>query len=174
MARGLSNLETTADALPAYIAPKNVELFTSHGIFTENEMRARHSIHLESYNKIMAIEARTMVDMAMHQILPAAMKYTHSLCEGVAAKKALGVASNAEAQLIRNLSTSTDALYDHVEKLHNCLAAVPKAAPEAASKYYRNVIVPAMEAVRVEADLLEALTDKSYWPYPTYSDLLFY
>ena len=173
-ARGLSNLESTADALPAYIAPKNVELFTGHGIFTENEMRARYAIHLESYNKIMAIEGRTMVDMAMHQILPAAMKYTHDLCEGVAAKKALGASANAEAQLIRNLSTSTDALYEHVEKLHNCLAAVPKAAPEAASKYYRNVIVPAMEAVRAEADLLEALTDKRYWPYPTYSDLLFY
>jgi glutamine synthetase len=112
--------------------------------------------------------------MAMHQILPAAMKYTHSLCDGVAAKKTLGVSAHAETQLIRNLSSSTDALYEHVEKLHNCLAAVPQTAPEAASIYYRNVIVPAMDAVREEADLLGTLTDKGYWPYPTYSDLLFY
>ena len=115
-----------------------------------------------------------MVDMAMHQILPAAMRYTHDLCEGAAAKKALGASANAETQLIRSLSSSTDALYGYVEQLHNCLAAVPKAVPEAASRYYRNVIVPAMEHVRAEADTLEALTDKRYWPYPTYSDLLFY
>ena len=172
--RGLSNLASTADALPAYIAPKNVELFTSHGIFTENEMRARYAIHLEAYNKHIAIEARTMLDMALHQILPAAMRYTHDLCNGVASKKALGASCNAESNLIRNLSAATDALYDHVEKLHNCLAAVPKNATEAASKYYRNVIVPSMEAVREQADILETLTDKNYWPYPTYSDLLFY
>ena len=122
----------------------------------------------------MAIEARTMVDMAMHQILPAAMRYTHSLCEGVAAKTAMGASCKAESQLIRNLSSATDALYDYVEKLHNCLAAVPLGDPEPRARYYRNVIVPVMEEVRAEADMLEALTDKKYWPYPTYSDLLFY
>ena len=172
--RGLCNFPSTADALPAYIAPKNIELFTSHGIFTETEMRARYAIHLESYNKIVAIEARTMVDMAMHQILPAALRYTHSLCDGVATKKAMGASAMAETRLIGTLSSATDALYEHAERLHNCVAAVPKGNPEAASMYYHNVVVPAMEAVRSEADLLESLTDKTFWPYPTYSDLLFY
>jgi len=172
--RGLCNFPSTADALPAYISPKNIELFTSHGIFTETEMRARHAIHLESYNKIVAIEARTMVDMAMHQILPAAMRYTHSLCEGVAAKKAMGARMGAETQLINTLSCATDALYENTERLHNYLAAVPKGNPEAAAAYHHNVVIPAMNAVRNEADILETLTDKSYWPYPTYSDLLFY
>ena len=172
--RGLSNLATTAEALPAYISGKNIDLVTRHGIFTEAEFRARHTIHLESYNKIMAIEARTMVDMAVHQILPAALRYTQKLCDSAAAKQAMGLPAKAESKLASTLSCATDALYENVERLHNCLSAVPRGAAEPAAKYYRNVIVPAMEAVRTEADILEALTDKSCWPYPTYSDLLYY
>ena len=171
--RGLSNLASTAEALPTYISDRNIDLVTRHGIFTENEFRARHTIHLESYNKKLNIEGRTMVDMALHQILPAAMQYTRSLCDAAAAKHALDIPARAEKNLISKLSAASDALYDNVERLHNCLAIVPW-EPAAAAKYYRSVIVPAMEAVREEADILEALTDKSYWPYPTYSDLLFY
>ena len=171
--RGLSNLSSCAEALPTYISEKNIDLVTRHGIFTETEFRARHTIHLEAYNKIVNIEGRTMMDMAIHQILPAAMRYTHDLCAGLTAKKSLGVAAKAETALIEKLSAASDALYDHVEALRFALAAVPK-EPETAAKYYRSVVVPAMEDVRREADVLEALTDKSYWCYPTYSDLLFY
>ena len=114
-----------------------------------------------------------MVDMAIHQILPAAMRYTRTLCDGAAAKHDMDIPARAEKNLITKLSSASDALYENVERLHNCLAIVPK-DPAAAAKYYRSVIVPAMETVREEADILEALTDKSCWPYPTYSDLLFY
>ena len=171
--RGLSNLSSTAEALPTYISDKNIDLVTRHGIFTETEFRARHTIHLEAYNKMVNIEARTMVDMAVHQILPAALHYTRTLCGGVASKKALGVSCRAETALIEKLSGASDALYDNVEALRFSLAAVP-AEPQTAAGYYHDVVIPGMVAVRTEADALEALTDKSYWPYPTYSDLLFY
>ena len=171
--RGLSNLASTAECLPAYISEKNVELVTRHGIYTEAEFLARYSIHLDAYNKVVNIEARTMVDMALHQILPAALHYTHTLCEGMATKKALGAGCRAETKLVESLSNATDALYDNVEKLKNDLEQMPMDA-KARAEYFHSVITADMDAVRAEADLLEQLTDKSYWPYPTYSDLLFY
>ena len=171
--RGLSNLPSAADALEHYITEKNIQLVTSHGIFTEAEFRARHTIHLESYNKIVAIEARTMADMAVHQILPAAMGYTHKLCDGLTRKLSLGLPCKTESALVEKLSSACDALYDYVETLKFSLGAVP-ADPAEASMYYRKVIIPAMEDIRREADLLESLTDKAYWPYPIYSDLLYY
>ena len=171
--RGLSNYPSTAECLPTYIQEKNIDLVLRHGIFTENEMRARYAIHLESYNKIVAIEARTMLDMAIHQILPAAMRYTKDLCDALVVKKSIGVSCNAESVLVRKLSGHTDCLYDAIENLRHGLENVPKQR-EAAAMYYHDTIVPGMNALRTEADALEAMTDKSYWPYPTYSDLLFY
>ena len=171
--RGLSNLSSTAEALPTYVSQKNIDLVTRRGIFTETEFRARYAIHLDSYNKIVHIEAKTMLDMAQHQILPAALHYTRSLCDGVNAKKAIGASCRAESGLIRDLSAHTDGLYDRIDELKAVLDAVPADA-EAAANYYRGTVIPAMDALRVDADVLEMLTDKSYWPYPTYSDLLFY
>ena len=171
--RGLSNLASTAECLPAYVAPRNVELVTKHGIYTEAEFFARYSIYLDSYNKVVNIEARTMVDMVLHQILPAALRYTHALCEGIAAKKTLGSPCRAESKLVERLSAATDALYDNVEKLKSDLELMPNDA-KARADYFHSTITADMDAVRSEADLLEQLTDKSYWPYPTYSDLLFY
>ena len=144
-----------------------------HGIFTEAELRARYAIHLEAYNKIVAIEARTMLDMAIHQIPPSAMRYTKDLCDALVVKKNLGISCNAESVLVRNLSGHTDCLYDAIETLRHSMRNVPKQAEQAAM-YYHDTILPGMAALRTEADALEALTDKSYWPYPTYSDLLFY
>ncbi len=171
--RGLSNLPSTAECLPTYISRKNIDLVTRRGIFTENEFRARHAIYLEAYNKVVGIEARTMVDMAQHQILPSALRYTGDLCAWVEKKTTVGVSSKAERALIAQLSLQTDALYDSIEGLKANLAAVPANA-EAASKYYHDTVIPAMDILRKHADILEELTDKSYWPYPTYSDLLYY
>ena len=171
--RGLSNLPSTAECLPTYVCEKNVDLVTRHGIFTENEFWARHAIYLEAYNKVVSIEARTMVDMAIHQILPAAMHYTRDLCRSVSSKQAIGASCRAESSLIRQLSQASDALYDAIEALKAALGAVPAGA-ELASSYYHDAVIPCMTALRTHADTLEMLTDKSYWPYPTYSDLLFY
>ncbi len=171
--RGLSNFPSAAEALPHYIDRKNIDLVTRHGIFTEAEFRARHTIHLESHNKIVNIEARTMVDMAQHQILPAALHYTRALCDTVNAKKQIGAACKAESAMIADLSVHTDALYDSIYTLKKALTYVPK-DPESAARYYHDTIVTEMTSLRTEADILETLTDKAYWPYPTYSDLLFY
>ena len=171
--RGLNNYPSTAEALPVYDSPKNIELVTKHGIFTEAEFRARHEIHLEAYSKVIIIEARTSVDMVMHQILPAATAYTHELCQSIIAKKAIGASCKAEQALVDRLSAATDSLYENCEKLRMDLTAIP-AGSNAAVQYCHEVIVADMEAVRAQADILEQLTDKSHWPYPTYSDLLFY
>ena len=171
--RGLSNLPSTAVSLPTMIQEKNIELVVRHGIFTENEFRARYAIYLEAYNKIINIEARTMVDMALHQILPAALHYSRSLCDTVSSKKGIGISCRAETGLVQELAEHTDAFYDAINTLKFDMQSVPKKAEEAAS-YYHDVVIPAMEILRKEADILESMTDKSFWPYPTYSDLLFY
>ena len=171
--RGLHNLPSAAEALPTYVSQKNIDLVTRHGVFTETEFRARYRIHLDAYNKVVAIEAKTMIDMALHQILPAAMGYTRELCEGITAKKAVKMSCWAETGIAGELSTACDRLYDHVQSLKEALCQVPAESEEAAL-YYRRVILSYMEEVRRQADILETLTDKAHWPYPTYSDLLFY
>jgi len=171
--RGLSNLASTAECLPTYISDKNVDLVTRHGIFTEAEFHARYNIYLDSYNKIVNIEARTMLDMAVHQILPAAMRYTDDLCQALYHKQAMKMCCNAESELAKILSENTDALYRDIGILKSLLQEVPKNS-KAASRYYHSHVIPAMETMRIHADILEANTAKTYWPYPTYSDLLFY
>ncbi len=171
--RGLSNYPSTAEAMPSYVSPKIIDLVTRHGIFTEAEIRARYAIHLEAYNKMEAIEARTMLDMALHQILPAALHYSRDLCEAVQTKQRIGVSCQAETGLIGKLSGHTDALYATIEKLQKALAEVPENV-EQTSVYYHSAVIPIMQEMRKAADALETLTDKRYWPYPTYSDLLFY
>ena len=171
--RGLSNYPSTAEAMPSYVSPKIIDLVTRHGIFTEAEIRARYAIHLEAYNKMEAIEARTMLDMALHQILPAALHYSRDLCEAVQIKQRIGVSCQAETSLIGKLSGHTDALYATIEKLQKALAEVPENV-EQTSVYYHSTVIPIMQEMRKAADALETLTDKRYWPYPTYSDLLFY
>lgn len=171
--RGLRNLRSTAECMPAYVSEKNVALVTKHGIFTEAEFRARYAIHMEAYSKIVNIEARTCVDMVQRQILPAAISYTASLCNAIASKEAIGASCKAETALTAKLIAATDGLYDQCEKLQADLAKIPSDIGECA-KYYHSVIITDMDTLRTLADTLEQLTDKSYWPYPTYSDLLFY
>lgn len=171
--RGLSNLNSTSKCLPSYTSAKNIELVTKHGIFTEEEFRARHEIHLEAYGKMINIEALTSIDMLMHQILPAAMAYSKSLCDGVLAKKQLGIPCKTEMDLIKRLTEATDAAYEKCAKLSQDLQFIPE-NKEASAVYYHDVILCGMESIRKDADLLEQLTDKKYWPYPTYSDLLYY
>ena len=146
---------------------------TRHGIFTENEFRARHEIHLEAYCKLVRIEAQTALDMAMRQILPAVSRYTGDLCRRVELKQKLYIGRNAEMALIHQLSEGTDALYDACSKLKEDLAGIAGTGEDGA-RYYQQVICADMAAMRKIADDLEVITDKSYWPFPTYSDILFY
>ena len=171
--RGLSNLRTTAQAMHQYIAQKNIDLVTRRGIYSETEYRARHDIHVQTYCKILRIEAQTTLDMAIRQIIPAVSKYSGELSSRVSNKRSIGVSCVAEADLLQKLSDGIDALYAACEKLRCNLAMIP-ADGNAAMEYYSTIISADMNAVRTEADALEPLTDKASWPFPTYSDILFY
>ena len=171
--RGLSELRNTTQAMPSYASDKNVELVTKRGIFTESEFRARNEIYLEAYRKIINIEAKATADIALRQIIPAVSRYCAELANNISVKKAAGCSCKAEAALSEKLSTGTDKLYDLCEQLMKDLKNTPTGNVEAAN-YFSDIIIPQMDAVRAEADALELITDKCYWPFPTYSDLLFY
>ncbi len=171
--RGLCNLASTTEAMPYFAMDKTVELVTKHGIFTESEFRARNQIHLEAYRKLVNIEAKTTVNMALRQIIPAVSRYCADLASNIASKKAAGLCCQAETELATRLSQGTDALYAACIQLKDALSKLPTENMEAAN-YFNDVIVPQMDALREIADALELITDKSYWPFPTYSDLLFY
>ncbi len=171
--RGLSNLRTTAEALPNYVSAKNVALVTKHNIFNESEFHARYTIHLDTYRKTVSIEGRTMVDMILHQILPAALAYSSDLAKSVARKEKIGIYTKTEMALAKQLSECCDSLFEKCGKLLDALDSVPKDNREALD-YHNSVTIPLMQSAREDADLLETLTAKSYWPYPVYSDILFY
>ena len=172
--RGLSNYPATHVAMDHFLSQKNIDLVTKHRIFTEQEFRARCEIQLEAYIKILNIEALTSIDMIRHQILPAAIKYTEHLTRGIVNKQKIGLTCKAERLLAERLSIACDKLYDNCEILSEDLKNVPKGDTSAIARYYGEVIVSSMAKAREQADILEELTDKAYWPYPTYSDLLFY
>ncbi|MDY3985703.1 glutamine synthetase III family protein [Dysosmobacter sp.] len=171
--RGLCNLKSTADALPAYIAPKNVELFVKHGIYTKEEVQARYEIHVENYTSVISIEAHTMIDMIRHDILPAVSAYADQLCQRAYHKDSMGAAHKYEKATAAEVAQLTDELMDACVKLESDMAAVPADAKEA-MQYSHATIVPDMAAARTVADKLETITASEYWPFPVYSDMLFY
>ena len=172
--RGLSNYASTNAALPSYISEKNLDLVTRRRIFSAEEFRARYEIHLEAYVKTVRIEARTMVDMIRKQILPAVFDYTRDLAQGVALKQAAGVPCKSETELLNRLSTTADRLYETCEALNTHVQSIPTEQDLRRADYCHDVLLRDMAYARKDADTLEALVGKSRWPYPTYSDLLFY
>ena len=151
-----------------------VDLVTRHGIYTETEFFARYQIHLDSYSKHIKIEAKTMVDMVMHQILPAAVSYSSDLAKSVLRKEQiLGCVPTAEQELTKRITQYCNSLYEKTEELAAQLKAVPTGSLEAA-RYYGQTVVAQMEKVRYDADKLEKLTGRAYWPYPIYADILYY
>ena len=170
--RGLCNLRSTADALPAYIAPKNIQLFVKHGIYTEAEVRARYEIHVENYATVISIEAKTMVDMIRHDILPAVSKYAADLCVRAEQKKQLHLPCAYETSTAREVAALTDELMEKGRALAASLEAMP-ADPEEAMRYSHDTLLPAMAGARAAADALELLTAADRWPMPVYSQLLF-
>ena len=170
--RGLSNLTSTADALPMYTAPKNVDLFVKHGIYTKEEIEARAEIHIENYSTVICIEARTMTDMIRRQILPAVSAFAGDLCSRAGTKKDLGACCQYEVSTACQVGSLTDALMAASDKLEMDLSAIPADAAEA-MRYSHDVLIPDMDTARRAADQLETLTSSDRWPFPTYSDLLF-
>ena len=173
-ARGLHNLKSTADALPHYTDEANVELFTRHGVYSRVEMESREEALLEEYYKTLHIEALTMSDMVREEILPACVNYQSDLAKTVKNKKEAGITGGMEADLLGRVSALTEELYTKGLALDAAVAQAPSADAETVANYYHDTILPAMDAVREPADQLEMLVGKKYWPFPTYSDILFY
>lgn len=172
--RGLLNLRTTPDALPCFVARKNIEMYEKHKVFTETEMRSRDDIHMESYCKVMNIEALTMLDMAKKQILPAVIGYIKTVSETAVAAKAIGVPADVEVELASKLSSLAAELNESIGALEFAVAESHKISEHYKLMFFiRDEIIPTMNSVRAAADELEALVGEEYWPFPTYDALLF-
>ena len=174
--RGLSNLRDTVDCMPAYIDRKNIDLFGRHAILTEAELRARYEIHLENYCKVSAIEANTLLDMVQRHILPAVSRYSGELAKGIVHKRkaALGSACRVEEHMVATLGELSGELFDVTQALHTALEGAPAADGGIdAARYYRAEIARRTQLAGELAGKLESLVDASYWPYPTYADILF-
>ncbi|MCI5842798.1 MAG: glutamine synthetase III [Clostridiales bacterium] len=173
-ARGLANLKNTPEAMRAYISQKNIKLFTKHNIYTAPEMKARYEIHLESYSKIINIEAQTAVDMVKRDILPAVSAYTDALSSSILGKRAVSkdIPCTADTELLKKLSSLSDGLYGKCADLEKALVKVPEDAQKAAL-YYHDKVFALMQEMRAIADEMETMTASEYWPYPTYGEMLF-
>ena len=174
--RGLLNYRTTADCMPHLLDKKNVDMLTAHKVFTVEELRSRCEIMLENYCKAVVIEANTMIDMAKTQIAPAVERFTADVARNAAAKKAVdaAVACSYETGLIRKLSDLTDRIAQKTDELQAALLALSDAGDiQAESVAIRDAVLPKMCELRVVCDEAETLTEKDYWPFPTYADILF-
>ncbi len=174
--RGLLNLKTTPDALPYFVSEKNIKLFTSHGVYTEREMHSRLEIQFTSYCNLIRIEAKTMVDMAKKEILPAVSEYSQLLSSTLLSKKSVceSLDCTYEAEMLQEISKRTANAYTHVKALERALAAGKKlASARALAEHYKNKVLPLMSKLRKAADELENIVSAEYWPMPTYGDLLF-
>jgi glutamine synthetase len=171
--RGLLNLKTSVDAFKTFAAEKHIELFSRHGVFSESEMRARREIQLENYTKIIHIEALTMLDMARHDILPAASDYAARVAANAELKAKYG-SNEAERKLLCKLCTLTDSFYSNIERLEAAVKTGEKnIGKEGNAMFYKNEVIGAMNALRADGDALEELCDSAVWPYPSYGDMLF-
>ena len=174
--RGLYNLKSTAEALPYYIADRNIQLFTKHNIFTPEEMHSRFEIQLDNYCKVLHIEALTMLEMARRDILPAVGSYIKELSETAKDKKAFSaqLSCQVEEALLEKLSNLSYCLYKKTEKLDEAiLGAKNHTELTDSANYYYESVFGAMRELRAVADELETITAEKHWPFPTYGDLLF-
>ena len=174
--RGLLSLASTAEALPHFSDKKNIELFRRHKIFTESEIYSRRDILLDNYNKVIMIEAATMLDMAKKDILPACLAYERALAETAAAKKAVGlsVENSAEAVLLKKIDALCTKLAERIantEALREKAKTIKELTPKA--RFVCDEVHSSMSALRAVADELEDTVAAEYWPFPTYRDLLF-
>ena len=172
--RGLPNIKSMVESIPAITTDKAVALFERFSVFTKAELESRAEIEYEAYAKAINIEARTMIDMASKQFIPAVMKYTKQLADTVIAVKEAGADTEVQAEALTEVSVL-------LKETKEALATLKKVTEEAAEKeegevqatYYHSEVVPAMETLRVPVDKLEMIVDKEAWPMPSYGDLIF-
>ena len=174
--RGLHNLKTTPDCMPRLLDEKNVAMLTSHGVFTVAEMESRTEIMLENYCNSIEIEAATMINMARTEIAPAVGAYLRAVAETAAVKRSVAPRASlgCEAGLIERLSGLVDRMFAAADELEEAVSRLDETTCVVErSEKIRDEALPAMDALRAPADEAETLTAKTYWPFPTYGDLLF-
>ena len=174
--RGLCNYRTTPDCISHVLDKKNVDMLVAHKVFTEAELKSRCEIQLENYCKTVVIEANTMVNMAKTLIAPAVEAYAADVAKAVAAKRLVdaNLPCKYESKLIKNLSALTDRIASCIEELEMALQELHEAKDVVdEANAIRDNVLEKMNALRIACDEAELLTAKKYWPFPTYSDLLF-
>lgn len=173
--RGLLNLKSTPEAVPAFLAQKNVDVFSKYGVYTEAELQSRVEILLDEYCKTLNIEALTMIDMAKKEILPAAAKYIKDIAKTAELAKSCGAETVFEEETVKEISALVTEMYKALGTLEADVQKVHAIDDtQEMANFFHDTIFADMGALRVPADKIETLVGKEYWPYPTYSDLLFY
>lgn len=172
--RGLLNIKNTAEAIPYYIADKNIALFTKYHIYTKEEMFARDEILFDTYSKTLQIEATTMERMTTQDILPAAFSYQKELLTTLQLKKQLSIDGEpVELHLYNALSKEIKGMVEAAEKIQTILSSTSGLSLPQVSKIYADTLIPAMNTLRQHGDRLEEMVDRQIWPYPQYTDLLY-
>ena len=175
--RGLCNFATTADALPCFVAEKNLELFSEMGVLTPVEARSRYEVKLEKYNKLMNIEANTMEVMARRTYLPVISAYATKIAKGITTVTAAmpDAPMSHEHRELKTLTEGVNAIYDGLDALRDAhVAAEAIADSQEQANAYAHKVRPAMDALRAAVDAMEPIVASDYWPVPTYDDMLFY
>ena len=173
--RGLLNLRSTPDCVPYYLAQKNIDLFVRHRVYSETEIRARYQIKLDSYCKVLHMEAQTLLEMTRKEILPSVSAYVRDLTDSVLTRREYSTRSACrfETELEEKLGGLVDAAYVKVLALEDALRNLPKDDSLRLAVFYRDEVLSRMEELRHDLDEMERLTAAEYWPLPTYGDLLF-
>ena len=173
--RGLPNLKTTPDALPALEKPENIALFEKYGVLSESEIHARYVADAEQYAKLLNIEANTMAYMTRHLFLPALFNYSGDIATTVATKAEIGIEAAAEKELVRTLTDGINTIMGAVNDLEsNNAEAQDKTDPQEQDDFYRDVVIPSMDHLRTTVDAMEKVCGRDYWPVPSYNKMLFY
>ena len=172
--RGLPNYASTVDCMPHYTDEKNMRIFRKFGIYNQNELAARTEIHLEKYSKTVRIEARTMVEMARKQLLPATLGYVQTLCESIATKQKIGINSTTEEKIANKLSDLAEKLYNSIERLEQRITEANKVENiQKQAEFFHDCVLAEMDIMRNVADEIELNMPSSQWPIPAYSEIIY-
>ncbi|WP_395019513.1 glutamine synthetase III [Robinsoniella peoriensis] len=172
--RGLPNIKSMVDAIPALVSDKAVDLFAKFGVFTRAELESRVEIQYEAYAKAINIEAKTMIDIAGKQIIPAVIHYTKELADTIVSVKEAGAKAKVQSRLLDKTSDLLEAAEYALDKLSEVTSiAAQKTEGEEQARYFHEEVMPAMDALRTPVDQLEMIVNKELWPMPSYGDLIF-
>jgi len=172
--RGLPNYASTVDCMPHYTDEKNIRIFRKFEIYNQNEVAARTEIHLEKYSKTVRIEARTMIEMARKQLLPAAMEHVQSLCEAIATKKQIGFTSKTDEMIASKLNDLCDRFYESIERLEQRVSEANNVdGIQAQAVFFHDVVLAEMNIMRNIVDEIELNMPAAKWPIPAYSEIIY-